>query len=553
MSWDEKVFGKFYSFLLKTKSSFVENDDCLRIEKIRRQSEVLISALCETKIEIRESSGWGGFQNTILFLPEKISFLRDAEDQLLYLEWRLLAASVEFENKGIDRSLNGIKKVIEKYPKLQRNYEKLLPFLIDKPMEIWFGATRSSVHSKSEINNLEKILNHKEALSKGTEIKGHTQDRAKLTQIDEHKESPLTHVFEKVLTAEDYQGGHRKMDGRDEMSEHGDALSELSLSHVLRTQQSSHSIFKSNAIVEVADLEIDEIDTSKKTRFFQYPEWFERKGKYKKNWCTLFENDIFENGTPLPFNKKIASDLKSKLETSFSSYQWISRQKEGPEIDLKMAIDRFVQSQVGGALTDNIYLQKQKHNHDFAIQIIVDSSLSTDSYASGRRIIDTIQEALNIFAFAFTNVVDSISIATFSSYTRNKITYNIVKEFNDPWCQVPSKISVLKPEGYTRIGPALRHSRFRLENVKSKKKMVLLLSDAKPTDYDHYEGHHGINDIQRAVTELNSSGCKVKVLTLTDKKQSHHNFVFGTNNCVVLRDVKELSNSLFHFWRIGIC
>jgi nitric oxide reductase NorD protein len=547
MSWDERIFGLFYKYFITSKASSREKMKCLKLESVRRQSEVFLSALCESKIEIRSSLGWGGFQGAILFLPEKMDFIIEIADQVRYLEWRILAASIDFQIPQLSRDEKGVQTVVDHFPQLQQTREILRSQLLEKGFEAWLGASPVSINRSSLINSEPQTL-LKEAFSRGTEIKGNTKDRAQLAQIEEQKENPLTHVFEKVMTAEDYQGGHRKMDGSDEMAEHSEALSEINLSHVIRTQQSSNSIFKSNAIIEVGDADMDGDDAGLQDKVFYYPEWFVRKQSYLINWCTVYEGHIKEGPSPLPFDNKTAFDLKMRLESCFSSYQWVSRQKEGPEIDLTMAVDRVVQSYAGGALVDNIYLQKRRHSHDFAIQIVVDSSLSTDSYALGKRIIETTQEALNIFASAFCDIMDSISIAAFSSHTRNKIRFDLLKEFDEPWDNVASRISVLQPDGYTRIGPALRHARVRLEKVNARKKLVLLLSDAKPTDYDHYEGHHGVADIQRAVTELHAAGCVVKVLTLTDKKQSHHNAIFGSNNCLVLKDVKELSNGLFHFW-----
>lgn len=342
------------------------------------------------------------------------------------------------------------------------------------------------------------------------------------------------------------------MDGSDEVGEHADALNELRLSHVIRTQASTQTVSKSNAIIDVEESEQNNIEETINEKVFYYPEWFSDRRAYQPNWCTIIEKPISIGSSVLTFDKNSAEKLRSKVESSFSSYQWRTRQKEGPEIDLSLAVDRYVQSQVGGNLSDRIYRAKQKHNHDFAIQILVDSSLSTDSYALGKRIIDTTQEALNIFSFAFEGVLDSISIAAFSSYTRNKVHYSIIKDFTESWEFVPQKISTLKPEGYTRIGPAFRHSRQRLDQLKARKKLLLFISDAKPTDYDFYEGSHGVNDIQRAVTELHASQCKVKVLTLTDKKHSHHNYVFGSEHCRVLKSVQELSATLFEFWYTAV-
>lgn len=550
MSWDERLFGAFYSLLFQNSKRSSSELSCLKLDEVRRQSEVLLSALCEAPIELRGSSGWGGLHGRVLFLPEDFSFLPDKVSQGFYLEWRLLAAHLDWDRRGMMREPKSLELVMERFPRLSTNFIHLKKIMDKYPLEAWLGTfTANERHSSSDaLKNLPTTVSSTDALSRGTEKQGKTQDRAQRIQIEEKQDNPLTHVFEKVLTAEDYHGGQRRMDGRDELEDHSEALNDLNLSQVVRTNQSTQSILKSNAIIEVADLNFETKNAIQSQRIFQYPEWFESKRDYRKDWCTVIESTAVSDGTALNYNRKVAEELKQKVECSFSSYQWSSKQKDGPEIDLNLAIDRFVQLKVGGFVPENIYKKKILNHHDFAIQIVVDTSLSTDSYALGKRIIDTTQEALNIFAAAFDGVLDLISIAAFSSYTRNKVNYFVLKEFEEDWSQVPVKIGSLKPDGYTRIGPVLRHSGWRLEKLKARKKMVLFISDAKPTDYDHYEGTHGINDIQRAVTELQAAGCKVKVLTLTDKKQSHHNFVFGAHHCQVLKDVKDLADSLFHFW-----
>lgn len=552
MSWDEKLFSTFFNFFFKSKEASAAYSSCLNLESVRRQSEVLLSALCERRIEIRGSSGWGGTRRNIVFLPERIHFINNFQDQVLYLEWRLLAASMDIELGGLERSEKSCSLITERYPKLKTHFERLNIHLKDQPMEVWFGAPfNEEAHANQQDSDDTPPIVASESLSKGTEIKGKTQDQAQRVKTEEKPDNPLIHVFEKVLTAEDFQGGQRKMDGSDEIEDHSDALNELNLSQIIRTNQSAQSVLKSNAVIDVADIDYQEDSLVKSQKVFHYPEWIERKKIYQKNWCTVLESEASLASAPLPYNKKIANTLRQKIESSFNCYQWKTRQKEGSEIDLNLVVDRVVQIKVGGNIPENIYQKKIKNSNDFAIQILVDSSLSTDSYALGKRIMDTTQEALNIFAASFDGVLDSISIAAFSSFTRNKVHYSILKEFDEEWNQVPLKIAGLKPDGYTRIGPALRHSRARLEKLNVRKKMLLFISDAKPTDYDHYEGQHGVCDIQRAVTELHAAGCKVKVLTLTDEKQSHHNYVFGAFNCQVLKSVEELSDSLFHFWYLS--
>ncbi len=557
MGFDEKLFDYFYKIIKTAKTKNNTNTKGIYLKDYLIQSQILVSALCESKIEIRDSSGWGGIKGNILFLPAEINFFIEKVDQLKYLEWRLLAAATQFEIIKKNSEKFNINSVIEYYPQLKESYARLSQLIDSDKESIWLGDLyeelgNDDTQRKLPANNLIDKIN-KKSFATGTEIQGKSQDKAKIKEVIEIGENPLTHVFEKVMTAEDYQGGSRKMDGSDQILDHQDALNELTLSHVIRTNQSSDSIFKTNSIIEVGNLDLAEVSSKEKIeKIYYYPEWFEKTKEYKKNWCTIYELHKADFGPSINFDKKTAFDLKSRLESCFNSYQWKSRQKEGSEIDLSLALDRYIQTKTGGSSFDNVFLQKKRLNHDFAIQILVDASLSSDSYANGRKIIETSKEALCIFCNAFAEIYDSISIATFSSHTRNKINFQIIKDFKDDWSMIPAKISAIQPDGYTRIGPAIRHSTYRLENIKAKKKITIILSDAKPTDYDYYEGHHGSSDVQQAVIEAKASGVKIKVLTLADYKLPHQNLIFGSNNCKILKDVKQLSSSLFDFWFAAI-
>jgi nitric oxide reductase NorD protein len=443
--------------------------------------------------------------------------------------------------------------VLSRFPFMHGDYQWLCQRSPLKSGEVfWLGESPTNSVQDIADDSDEALFAPREAFSKGSEIEGKTKDRAQRMDVKDQNENPLTHVFEKVMTAEDYQSGQRKMDGSDEITEHGEALKELTLSHVIRTQQSSDSVFKSNSIIEVAERASEGETENGGVKIFPYPEWFDRTRQYRPNWCHLFERTLESSKSSLAYDRKTAHHLRARIESYFSRYEWLRGQRDGSELDLSAVIDRCAQMRAGSSSTENVYLDRQPMNHDFAIQVLVDSSLSTDSYSQGRRIIETIQEALNIFADAFCDIHDAISIAAFSSQTRHQVYFKMLKDFSDDWSGVAERIAAMTPEGYTRIGPALRHARSRLESTKARRKLVLLLSDGKPTDYDHYEGTHGLSDIRRAVGELHSAGCAVKVLTLSDRKQSHHGFAFGAQNCVLLKNVKDLSESLFHFWHQSI-
>ncbi|HIH2762285.1 MAG TPA: VWA domain-containing protein [Candidatus Azoamicus sp.] len=105
-------------------------------------------------------------------------------------------------------------------------------------------------------------------------------------------------------------------------------------------------------------------------------------------------------------------------------------------------------------------------------------------------------------------------IATFYSNTRHDCTYNIIKNTKEKEIK---NIKNINPNGYTRIGPAIRHSIKKLKTNKSKKKIILIITDGNPTDYDEYEGIYGINDIKMAIKEGEKIHIDIKCIITNNK------------------------------------
>lgn len=79
------------------------------------------------------------------------------------------------------------------------------------------------------------------------------------------------------------------------------------------------------------------------------------------------------------------------------------------------------------------------------------------------------------------------------------MTLRTLKRFDEPYTnEVSRRIAVLEPEQYTRAGAAIRHASTTLLREAAAHRLLLLLSDGKPNDVDHYEGH-GVEDTRRQV------------------------------------------------------
>ncbi len=63
-----------------------------------------------------------------------------------------------------------------------------------------------------------------------------------------------------------------------------------------------------------------------------------------------------------------------------------------------------------------------------------------------------------------------------------------IKDFDEPMStNVRHRIAALKPGYYTRMGAALRHATAKLAERPNRKHLLLVLTDGKPNDVDHYE------------------------------------------------------------------
>ena len=91
---------------------------------------------------------------------------------------------------------------------------------------------------------------------------------------------------------------------------------------------------------------------------------------------------------------------------------------------------------------------------------------------------------------------------TFTSRRRDAVRVETIKTFEERLGDaVERRIAALRPGAYTRIGAAIRHVARRLRDRPEAYRLILLLTDGKPNDMDHYEGRYGVEDTRMAVRE----------------------------------------------------
>jgi nitric oxide reductase NorD protein len=410
------------------------------------------------------------------------------------------------------------------FPTFRNRFPQEAPpgFLLELPLNSKVGslADSSSPTDRCEIKNKPP----------GQDRQVKTIANPKIITMNKPNDNPLSHVFEKVLTADNYQAGSKAVDDSNELNEHGEALDELTLDSMTRCLGETRAFLKSDSIVESGLV----VEKGSQEFFTQMmPEWFYEDQNYRPNWCRLRESVYPETKSPvsrlprLPHHSDLANYCRNRLQQVFNSSLWMKRQMDGSEIDMDAVIHWYPQKE--GHIDQRIFCHRRRLTRQTAFLILMDTSLSTDSWVSDTRVLDELKNLMEILSEAFDEYSDRFAVATFCSETRHDCLFRWLKTFDEPGRLLHQRLLFVRPEGYTRMGAALRFAQESLLAQNVKRRALVFLSDGKPIDFDHYEGSHGCHDVQRAIQEMRESEIRFHSVVLSDKKSDQYAKLFGNS------------------------
>ena len=145
---------------------------------------------------------------------------------------------------------------------------------------------------------------------------------------------------------------------------------------------------------------------------------------------------------------------------------------------------------------------------------------------------------------------DDFAIHAFSSLKRDRVYIQKCKGFDEPMSPlVEQRIGSLRPGFYTRLGAAIRHVSADLSEQTRKRRLLLVITDGKPNDLDHYEGRHGIEDTAMAVREARRAGHAVYGVTVDRDGKSWFARMFGQGGFHVIPRPERLTEALPMIYR----
>ncbi|MDH6233740.1 nitric oxide reductase NorD protein [Mesorhizobium soli] len=301
------------------------------------------------------------------------------------------------------------------------------------------------------------------------------------------------------------------------------------------------------------DLPPEALDRTPLTAELTYPEWDFRSGTYLPNHCRVVAAPAAALGTvgePDIETRRLIRRVRRQFEVLRPRREMLRAQLDGADLDLDAVVRARCNLAAGGEGSDRIHLTSRPQAHDLAVTILVDVSLSTDAWLDNRRVLDVEKEALLILANGLAACGDNHSILTFTSRRRDWVRIETVKAFDEPMGPlVEARIAALKPGYYTRIGAAIRHASDELAKQPNRKKLLLVLTDGKPNDIDHYEGRFALEDSRRAVVEARRTGLGVFGVTVDREAKSYVPALFGQNGYAVVGNISKLPAALPAIYR----
>ncbi|GGH12879.1 protein norD [Alsobacter metallidurans] len=301
------------------------------------------------------------------------------------------------------------------------------------------------------------------------------------------------------------------------------------------------------------DLPPEAVDATPLTAELTYPEWDWRKRAYLPSHCRVLAAPASEEGEtwePDQDGLRLIRRVRRQFEALRPRREILRGQQDGAELDLDALVRARCDIAAGNAGNDRVHLQSRAQAHDIAVTLLVDVSLSTDAWVNERRVLDVEKQAALVLAHGLAACGDSHSILSFTSRRRSWVRVETVKGFDEPLSQaVERRIGALRPGYYTRIGAAVRHAAAQLAGRPNLRKLLLVLTDGKPNDVDHYEGRFGIEDTRKAVGEARRMGLGVFGVTIDANAQSYFPTLFGQGGYAIVGDIARLPAALPGLYR----
>ncbi len=376
----------------------------------------------------------------------------------------------------------------------------------------------------------------------------HRARRRKADQA-ERRDSLILHKFESILSWAEFLNLNRRVDDDDPDSAKKalDDQDEIALGQISKAPATRLKLH--------LDLAPEDVDRERLSGVDLRPEWEARTQSYLPDHCRILVSDAPEAEAPAPFAEdpralRRIRAVKRRFEALRPRRVFIPAQPDGEDLDLDAAVRSRADLLASGEGSDRVWRAARNEARDLAVSILLDVSRSTESAVEGRAVIDVEREALTALALGLEACGDAFAINAFSSLRRDRVYFLRCKRFDEPMsAAVSARIAGLRPGFYTRLGAAVRQASAELSEQARKRRLLLVITDGKPNDLDHYEGRHGVEDSRMAIREARRAGHAAFGVTVDARSKAQFARIFGRGGYSVVPHPDRLTVALPDIYR----
>ncbi|MEH6476499.1 MAG: VWA domain-containing protein [Sneathiella sp.] len=384
----------------------------------------------------------------------------------------------------------------------------------------------------------------------GSESKDDTQQEAtkkakrkKSDQIEKDN-SLLLHRFESILSWSEMMNINRSIDDDEEENAKKamEDQDEIGLTNIAKKA--------STKLKFDLDLAPEDVVHERLASKYVYPEWDYRKNIYHRDHCRVLaatapQMEQDNDWQPDEDARRRIRAVKRQFEALHPKRETFLRQTDGNEIDMDAMLRSHCDRLADGQGSNRVFSNTREAARDLSVSVLIDISRSSESWIEGRQVLEISREALMSLAIGLTACGDDNALYSFSSLKRDRVNVSTIKGFDEALGpHIFSRIGALKPGFYTRLGAAIRHVNQELTKTASTQRLLLVLTDGKPNDLDHYEGRYGVEDTAMAVREARRTGTSVFGITIDKKAQSYFPYIFGRNAYSIANQASDLTRAL---------
>jgi nitric oxide reductase NorD protein len=294
-------------------------------------------------------------------------------------------------------------------------------------------------------------------------------------------------------------------------------------------------------------------DDEASAQTFFYPEWNYRSQTSDPGWVTLHERETRPG--EIQVIDKIVADNQHLVKRMRRLLQGIRdgavhrihKLEDGDEVDLNAAIRAQIDLRLGLQPDARIMMRTTRKKRDISVLLLMDLSGSMTNKVQGQEhtALELAQQVGVLFSEAVQTVGDPFAIHGFSSASRHNVEYYRLKDFDENYDDAPkARLAGMASQLGTRMGAAIRHAAHHLNQQKSEKKLLIVISDGAPADVDVTDHHYLLADAKKVVDDAARNGIHTYCINFDPSADFYVTRIFGARNYMVVDHVRHLPEKI---------